>query len=238
MNDTLSIEERKQLAGELSNALAVSLVKPEKPSLWHIEAALRTAVEEWQDAVQWLAEYDESKLLQDAVPRDEVVANVARTEAALKQCLAAEVRKVSGVCHVMRSWMAEIAEANAEKRRIARLEQVKQNALDRLKGFVLSVMQEMDEAKLKGSTDTLRRQKNPPSLEIFDALQVPEEYMEITVKMPLAQWRRVIATVPEPCALTMDLKEECVNEAIRAALKAGIKVPGARMTQGEHLRIG
>lgn len=223
---------------EISQQLAVEMARPERESLWHIEAGLRTAADEWQDAVQHLANFDESKLLQDGgVTRELLVAEVERTEAVLRVFLKAEIVKVNGICHVIRSWRGEIAEAGAEKKRVALIEERRQNALNCLMGFVLSVMQDMGEKKLATPTNTLRRQNNPPSLEVFDVLQVPAEFMKAHVTMPLQQWRDLIAATPL-LGTAFEINTEYDGGAIREALKAGREVPGARMvTDREHLRV-
>lgn len=56
---------------------------------------------------------------------------------------------------------------------------------------------------------------NPPAVEVFDASMVPVEFTKI----------------PEPPPPAPD------KTAIKAAIKAGIEVPGCRMTQGSRLDI-
>jgi hypothetical protein len=62
---------------------------------------------------------------------------------------------------------------------------------------------------------TMKIQKNPASVDVYDPLSIPAEYM----------------VTPEPPPARVDKK------ALATAMKVGHEIPGARMVQGVRLSI-
>lgn len=102
------------------------------------------------------------------------------------------------------------AEAEMAKRRKA----IEARA-DRVRAFVLQVMQDNGIQKIECPWFVLSIAKNPPSVEIEDERMVPQDYF----------------TSPPPPPPQLDKK------LILQALKDGHEVPGARMRQGVRLAI-
>lgn len=163
-------------------------------------------------------------------------AAVEQIDQQLQQYLKAELStKVDSVRNYIREQenAARIYGAEAEDLRYKAQRAIA--AADRVKAFVLGLMQAFEIQKYRGELHWIRRQKNGGvvPVEIVQPDLVPEKYQRISVTVPLLWWRSVglpprwSELVPEPDPA-----------AIRAALEAGEGVPGCRLqTRGEHLRM-
>lgn len=85
-----------------------------------------------------------------------------------------------------------------------------------LKAYLLSAMQSTGIKKIEGPYLRIGVRDNPESVEVFDAAQVPAEFMR----------------QPEPPPAAPD------KTAIKAAIKAGSEVPGCKLTRSQRLDIG
>ena len=85
-----------------------------------------------------------------------------------------------------------------------------------LKDYLLHAMQSTGIKKIEGPYLRIGVRDNPESVEVFDADQVPAEFMR----------------KPEPPPAAPD------KAAIKAAIKAGQEVPGAKLTRSQRLDIG
>jgi hypothetical protein len=86
---------------------------------------------------------------------------------------------------------------------------------DSLKAYLLFYLQATQTKKIETSEIVLRVQKNPPSVIITDEAAIPDKYK----------------VEPEPPPKKIDKK------SIKAAIDLGIRVDGAYVESGEHLRI-
>lgn len=133
--------------------------------------------------------------------------------------------KTDAVAQFLAHCESQIDFAKAE---IARLQERKasfETHLDRLKGYVVRVMDATGTRKLEGNNATLSLRKCPPSVEVLDEGAVPPEYKVATLKMPGDLVDRVLDALDldSPVSLTW----ACDKRAIRAALDAGTPVDGA-----------
>ena len=90
-----------------------------------------------------------------------------------------------------------------------------ENRADSLKRYLLGAMQTTGITKVECPYFKLSVRDNPPAVDVFDATQVPAEFM--------------VTPPPPPAAPD--------KSAIKAAIKAGQDVPGCRLTQGQRLEI-
>jgi hypothetical protein len=90
-----------------------------------------------------------------------------------------------------------------------------ENRADSLKRYLLGAMQTTGISKIDCPHFRISVRDNPPAVDVFDAAQVPAEFMVTPPAPP-----------PSPD-----------KTAIKAAIKAGQDVPGARLTQGQRLEI-
>ena len=86
-----------------------------------------------------------------------------------------------------------------------------------LRGYLLDNMQRAQIERIDCPMFSISIRKNPPSVDIFDALSIPNEYMFTPEPKP-------VFTVPD-------------KKLIAAAIKAGAEIPGARLTQGVRLVV-
>ena len=81
------------------------------------------------------------------------------------------------------------------------------------KGWALKLMQDADVKQVSGGIIDIARKKNPPKVEILNENEIPQLYRKV------------------------ELIDKIDRMAIAAALKDGMIVPGARLTQNERLEV-
>jgi hypothetical protein len=126
--------------------------------------------------------------------------------------------------------MAELAKAEV-KRLQARQKHFEATA-ERVSGMVLRVLDWLGVKKLEGRTNTLKKRKCPPSVNVIDEQKIPAEYKRVTVTLPLPQWQELLAGTPEGSrntVLSVLRKQEITLdlEAIKQALNLEKVVEGA-----------
>ena len=113
---------------------------------------------------------------------------------------------------VMRRLDSEAEYVGVEIKRLQAIKAQRENAAERLRGYVLSIMQAHNLVKVRGVTTTFTVVQNPESVEIgLYAAALPAEY------------QRVI-----PASVEAD------KRAIKDALKNGEDVPGCRLKPGAY----
>ncbi len=138
-------------------------------------------------------------------------------EAELEECLAGILdrllpEKVEGYCRIIRNLEATEDALKAEADRLTVRKRALANRAAGLKERLRLALVAVDRVKLDAGTFTVGRQASSPSVAIAEGVALPEEFL----------------TPQEPT----------VNKrALLDALKAGRKVDGCEITQGEHLRI-
>ena len=130
--------------------------------------------------------------------------------------------------------MAELAKAQV-KRSQARQKRFEATA-ERVESMVLRVLDAFGVNRLEGKTHTLKKRKCPASVEVPDEAQVPAEFKQVTVTLPLVQWSALLAEAPENLReqiVKNGLKQEFAIDltAVKQALNLEEKVSGA------HLKI-
>lgn len=136
----------------------------------------------------------------------------ASTLAVIEEYALAVAEKRDACAAVIRRLDSETEYVDAEIKRLMAIKASRANAAERLRGYVLSIMQAHHIEKVKGVTTSFTIQQNPDSVEVgLDAASLPAEYV------------RVIPESVEPN-----------KKAIKDALKAGVDVPGCRLKPGAH----
>lgn len=131
--------------------------------------------------------------------------------AALEETDDAIEAKVASCARLVRNLESDRDQLKAEAERFAKRAKVADNAVARLKDYVLRCLQAAGIAKVDGLIPVALRASNP-AVAIADESMIPAQF---------ARLERVID-----------------KAAILAALKRGESVPGAALTRGTHLRIG
>lgn len=171
-------------------------------------------------------------------------ARVAAIDQELQVYLRAELaHKVDSVRNFIREQEHAAELYKAEAATLALKAKRAAETVERVKGFVLGIMQALNIPKYQGATHWIRKQANGgiKPLEIAQPDLVPDRYMLFTVCLTYDQYSRLCEllrsqqiAVP-PCI--SEAEREPDNEAIRKALERGEGVPGCRLQErGEHLR--
>jgi len=106
---------------------------------------------------------------------------------------------------------------DAEIARLQALKAHRSKVAQGLRDYIKTNMQRLQIERIECPLFTISIRNNPPAVDIFDPLSLPAEYM--------------VLPVPKPPVAAPDRK------AIAARIKAGVDVPGARLTQGSRLVI-
>ena len=124
-------------------------------------------------------------------------------------------QKSQNLEYVARSAETYLPAIDAEIARLTALKAHRVKVAQGLRDYLMSSMIRMQIERIECPMFAISIRSNPPSVDVFDSLQVPEALM----------------VTPEPPPARPDKK------AIGALLKAGHEIPGARLTQVQRLVI-
>lgn len=131
------------------------------------------------------------------------------------QCIEATMEiKVQNGIGLIKSLEAYHDAVESEEKRLAAKRKTAKNRIDWVKNLYKNTMEAMSKDKIQTPIGTMAIQNNPPSLVIDDEKALHAEYITIVP----------VQYVPN-------------KDKIKADLKAGKDVPGARLVQGRSLRI-
>jgi hypothetical protein len=132
--------------------------------------------------------------------------------------IAFESKAIGCVC-VIKNLTGEIAQIDAELKRLTELKQSRQNNVDRLKAYLLANMRTAEIRKIESGVHRVRVQKNSQlSVTILDPDRVSPRFKEVVEEV---------------------IKEVVIDrKAIADAVKETGEIPeGCDVVQNEHLRI-
>jgi hypothetical protein len=152
-------------------------------------------------------------------------------EGALAAYLKGAVEKRDRVAEFIRFCEAMAELAKAEVKRIQARQKHFEAAAERVSGMVLRVLGWLGAEKLEGRTNTLKKRKCPPSVNVIDEQKIPAEYKRVTVTLPLPQWQQLLAGTPEDTrnAVLSGVRKQEISldlEAIKQALNLEQAVEG------------
>lgn len=139
--------------------------------------------------------------------------NYEALQAELCSAIAGTREKVDRTAAVLAYFEAAALAARAERDRLASRAQYFERQTARLEAYVLAVLDASKLAKIDGVTSTLAKRFNPESVVIEDGTVLAPEFLR----------------VPPPPAPSPD------KTAIKAAIKAGVAVPGCSLERGVRL---
>lgn len=125
--------------------------------------------------------------------------------------------KAQGVEMVARAAIQYVPAIDAEIARLTALKAARERVAKGLRDYLKSNMESAEIEKIECQFFKISIQKNPPAVDVFEPLSLPAQYM--------------VTPQPKPPVAAPDKK------AISAAIKAGLDVPGARLTQSTRLTI-
>jgi hypothetical protein len=134
-------------------------------------------------------------------------------EAEIDRYLAAEIRKVDSVAGYLAHCETQSDFAAAEIKRLQERKALYERRFDRVKQYVIGVMEFQGLKKIEGQTSTLALRGCPASVDVLDEAAVPEEF-------------KIAKTV-----VSVDKK------ALKAALEAGRDVAGADLVFGKNTLV-
>jgi len=153
-------------------------------------------------------------------------------EGALAAYLEGAVEKRDRVAEFIHFCEAMAELAKAEVKRLQARQKHFEAAAERVSSMVLRFLEWLGAEKLEGRTNTLKKRKCPPSVNVTDEQKIPAEYKRVTVTLPLPQWQRLLAGTPEDArnAVLAGVRKQEITldlEAIKQALNLGQAVEGA-----------
>lgn len=125
--------------------------------------------------------------------------------------------KAQGYEMVARAAVQFVPAIDAEITRLQALKAGRERVAAHLRNALKSNMESMGIERISCPFFTISIAKNPPSVDIFDLLSLPAQYM--------------VTPTPKPPVFAPD------KIAISEAIKAGDDVPGARIVQNTRLKI-
>jgi Siphovirus Gp157 len=134
-------------------------------------------------------------------------------EHALCAAIAGTKEKIDRTTCVLAQFEAAEAAAKTERDRLDVRAKYFARQRERLEDYCMAVLTASKLPRIDGNTSSISVRKNPAKLVIDDAMEIPWEYM----------------TLPEPPPAEPD------NAAIKAALKNGVEVSGARLVQTSRM---
>jgi len=188
-------------------------------TLYHIEEELRALVD-----TEPLVEGEDQRLaILDEIGQ--------RTEQA--------IAKRDNLIRLLRHLEMSVDAADDEIRRVKALKESWEVAKKRIERYVVSVIERFapepkrGPKKLEGSLGVLSLRKNPDHIEVRDMDALPLEYQEVTVTMPASVWEALLAVMPDD-DWTTKTAYSARKAAIKAAIQAGVSVPGAELVFGKN----
>lgn len=123
--------------------------------------------------------------------------------------------KAQNVAYAVKNLEATAAAIKAAEQEMAERRKATEKRAEQLREYAKTCMEVAGISKIECPHFALTIKKNPASVDIFEAALIPSSFMK----------------VPEPPPPSPD------KTAIKAAIQAGMEVPGAQLTQGTRLDI-
>lgn len=123
--------------------------------------------------------------------------------------------KAQGIESVARGALAHNDAIDAEIARLKALKDRRQKVADGLRDYLKCEMERAGIQKIECPLFTISIAKNPVAVEIYDALSIPESFMNQPATPP----------------------KEIDKKAIKKAIQAGAEISGARLSQSTRLAI-
>ena len=139
------------------------------------------------------------------------------------------LHKIDSIAYYLREFEEREQAASKEADRAKMKERMWALRREKLEKYVHDVMVMTGQPRLEGNTNTLKLAKNPPSVEIAQPELVPDEYLQVTVKLPLVVWlelMRVAGSFEDVVAQSVtSRRSEPMKTEITDALKRKVKCP-------------
>jgi hypothetical protein len=135
--------------------------------------------------------------------------------------------KRDSVAQYMAHCESQIEFAKAEIKRLQDRKASFEASLDRLKGYMVRIMEEIGQKKLEGNSVTFTLRKCPASVEITDEAAIPPNYKTATLQMPGFLADQVLDALPIDAPVALNWT--CDRRALKDAISGGLTIAGATL---------
>lgn len=192
-------------------------------------------------AVASITLFDAEEGLTALLDSAELVAPEQEAEflAEFEAALTTAVEKRDRVAGRLAKLEAQQAYAAAEIKRLQAYKKSAEAQQERLENYITYVIERMGRdakgkyRKLEGRSSTLSLHVCPPSVEVEDEAQIPQDFRSVTVTMPAATWEDVLHSLPDgPWRYDVARCKTGTavdKAAVKATIQAGVEVPGAKL---------
>jgi Siphovirus Gp157 len=158
----------------------------------------------------------------------------------LSEALKASIEKRQKVGEFLRMCELTCENVDAEKKRLDGIKARAQAAIQRVRSYVAYTIESLGQdgngkwKRLDGRTVSFSLRNNPEHVEIWDEEQVPWQYLDITVTLPVALWQSLSSLYDTTTIKAAETKAKyCPNKRrIQEALTQGKEVSGACLQRG------
>lgn len=176
--------------------MSTELMAPKGPmqSLFAMSMEMGAALELWESAQQELADAEQSG--PPSARADRVAAageTVMQAEQHILSLVTAQAASVDSVHSLYRWLKTQIEAAEREEERIYRIKRSLEAAIEAVKAGSMAALQAANQRSFEGTGKRkIRRQANGPlSLDVTDATKVPDQYVDVTLRVDLLTWKSV-----------------------------------------------
>lgn len=189
------------------------------------------------ELIELLQFREEVEASADMTPQ-EIAESLKAVDAQIEAYVATELDKADAIAANLREFAMRAATCKAEIEACRRRQALWEAREERLEAVTLRAMQLAKRPRIETARTTLKIAKNPASVEITDAGQIPKPYLKQTVTINADLYDRLrsfLMTSEAGAPLFAQLMEadvslpEPMKPKIKAELKAGVSVPGARL---------
>lgn len=219
--EILSDSERKELAGQLSGALAKSLTKSKVQeistpapdiTLFGVEQAIMDLTAFRQDAIERLEQLNllpPDMKAEAAEEIGEVQAELEAAEMELQNYVRAEVRKVNNIAAFLRvcdTMMAHCKDERDRQNRRAKQWEARKAGVEQI---VMEALALADRTSFETATNRLRVQRNgQPKVEVTSPGMVQDRFIRVLVQFPLDVWKQIKTALPELAGKPHEVKDQ------------------------------
>ena len=145
----------------------------------------------------------------------------------LAKAMAQARSKRDSVAQYMAHCEDQIEFAKAEIERLRARRASFEASLDRLKRYMVTIMESLQTRTMEGNAVTFSLRKCPPSVEVLDDVAVPPAYKTASLEVPGTLAEQILDSLPMDAPVSLDWKVD--KRAIKDALVGGLAIPGAAL---------